>query len=314
MTALPFAYNASADCPQWEGFLGQVLTPENIFVLQEWFGYCLTAGVEFHKILAILGPMRSGKGTIADILCELLGPANVAALAASKWNRDNFSLESTLDKRLIRVSDAREDEDRSFSGAVVEDLLTISGGDPVRINIKHRGAVQRHPHGAKIIWTSNGMPRFNDPTGVIAERFMPIYTTTSFAGREDVELRKRLMVELPGILNWSLAGLDRLNQAGRFMTTAGTEAAKQAMRRAASTIVEFIEDCYALDPDSFVEKGEVFDRYRTWCGEAGHRGMSRNVFFQRLKEAYHQLDLEARPRNPALNPDRRRMIRGLRSQ
>ena len=40
---------------------------ESIAALQEWFGYCLTNDTRQQKILMIVGPKRSGKGTIARV-------------------------------------------------------------------------------------------------------------------------------------------------------------------------------------------------------------------------------------------------------
>jgi putative DNA primase/helicase len=310
MTALPFDYDQGAECPHWEAFLAQVLKAEDIFVLQEWFGYCLTAGVEFQKMLALLGPPRSGKSTIADILCKLIGAGNYAPMSASRWNSMSFPLESTLDKRLIRVSDAREADGRPFSGSVVEDLLAISGGDSIPIRLPYRRGVVRHPHGAKVMWIGNGMPRFNDPTGVIASRFLPIWTTTSFLGREDVGLPERLAAELPGILNWALAGLDSLNQRKTFTQTTGAVELREQMRRAASPIIEFVEDNAELGDDYMEDKEQVYVHYKAWIDRSGHRyALAKNTFFMQLKDAYPQLDCRFRPRTD--NPDRRRFVRGL---
>ena len=46
-------------------------------LLQEWVGYLLTQDTRQHKILLIVGPPRSGKGTIGRVLRELLGHENV---------------------------------------------------------------------------------------------------------------------------------------------------------------------------------------------------------------------------------------------
>ena len=40
---------------------------------------------------------------------------------------------------------------------------------------------------------------------------------TSFFGRKDTELFERLRGELPGILRWSLDGLQRLREHGLFV-------------------------------------------------------------------------------------------------
>ena len=47
------------------------------FTLQEMFGLLLTSDTVFQKIFMIVGPGRSGKGTLGRILTALLGRDNV---------------------------------------------------------------------------------------------------------------------------------------------------------------------------------------------------------------------------------------------
>jgi putative DNA primase/helicase len=79
--AVPFAYDAAAPEPtRWLAFLDQLWPddPESIAALQEFFGYVLSGRTDLHKILLLIGPTRSGKGTIARVLGALLGKGNVA--------------------------------------------------------------------------------------------------------------------------------------------------------------------------------------------------------------------------------------------
>ncbi len=48
-----------------------------INTLQEIFGYLITSDTKQQKIFSLVGPMRSGKGTIARILTALLGQDSV---------------------------------------------------------------------------------------------------------------------------------------------------------------------------------------------------------------------------------------------
>jgi putative DNA primase/helicase len=80
--ALDFEFNAAASAPaEWLRFLGSIWDgdPEAIETLQEWFGYCLTSDTRQQKILLVVGPRRSGKGTIGRVLTGLLGQSNVVA-------------------------------------------------------------------------------------------------------------------------------------------------------------------------------------------------------------------------------------------
>jgi putative DNA primase/helicase len=93
---LPFEFDARASAPrEWLAFLKKLWPndPETIGTLQEWFGYLLTPDTRQQKILFLLGPKRSGKGTIARVLGELVGATNFAgprsavSLVHSEWNR-----------------------------------------------------------------------------------------------------------------------------------------------------------------------------------------------------------------------------------
>jgi phage/plasmid-associated DNA primase len=48
------------------------------FALQEMFGLLLTADTRYEKIFLLVGPKRSGKGTIGRVLTAMLGKDNVA--------------------------------------------------------------------------------------------------------------------------------------------------------------------------------------------------------------------------------------------
>jgi hypothetical protein len=69
--ALDFAFEREAPEPQqWLEFLDQLWPNdrEAVHTLQEVFGYCLTADTRQQKAFLIVGPKRSGKGTIARVL------------------------------------------------------------------------------------------------------------------------------------------------------------------------------------------------------------------------------------------------------
>ena len=63
---IPVTYNEGVDknkLNNWLEFLKQVANPEDIPLLQEWFGYCYLARLsKLHKALWIHGHGRNGKG------------------------------------------------------------------------------------------------------------------------------------------------------------------------------------------------------------------------------------------------------------
>src|SRR6185437_417620 len=69
----------------WHRFLHQLFDGDlqALELLQEWFGYCLTGDTSQQKMMLIVGPKRSGKGTIARILTQLIGCLNVGGPTTS---------------------------------------------------------------------------------------------------------------------------------------------------------------------------------------------------------------------------------------
>ena len=58
---------------------------ESISCLQEWFGYLLTPDTRQQKILMMVGPKRSGRGTIARVLKALAGSSTVVNPTLGRW-------------------------------------------------------------------------------------------------------------------------------------------------------------------------------------------------------------------------------------
>src|SRR5262249_48637176 len=73
---LDYDYRADAPPPgRWLAFLRELWPDDapSIRELQKWFGYLLTPDTRQQKILLLIGPPRSGKGTIARVLERMLG-------------------------------------------------------------------------------------------------------------------------------------------------------------------------------------------------------------------------------------------------
>ena len=213
--SVPFGYQPAVPEPKnWLAFLRQLWPddPDAVNALQEYFGYVLSGRTDMQKMLLLIGPTRSGKGTIARVLAALVGKGNVAAPTLAGMCT-NFGLVPLIGKPLAIVGDAR------LGGAdanqVVERLLSISGEDMLTIDRKYRES-WTGTLAARFVIISNELPRFGDASGAIVNRFIVLNLLESFLGREDPDLTDTLTDELPGILNWALDGLERLARRGRF--------------------------------------------------------------------------------------------------
>ena len=270
LNALPFDYNPAAPKPAaWLTFLGQ-LWPEDqdtINVLQEIFGLLLTGNTRHQKAFLLVGPKRSGKGTIARILRRLLGPANVCGPTLSSL-ATSFGLMPLIGKRLAIISDARLGG-KTDQNVIVERILAITGEDALTVDRKYLDQWTGYLETRFVILT-NELPRLTDASGALASRFITLVFTESFYGREDLGLTDKLATELPGILNWALKGLGRLQKRGYFVPPKSSAEAQRELEDLGSPVGAFLRDRCLIDPRRRVECNKLFLGWATWCQD-NHR-------------------------------------------
>lgn len=270
-TCLPCDLDASAPEPaQWLAFLRQLWPndPDSINTLREWFGYCLTPDTSLHKILMLVGPLRSGKGTIAYVLRQLVGERNVAAPTFASL-ASHFGLEPLLGKTLAVVGDARL-SGRTDAAAVVERLLSISGEDAQTVDRKHKSGVTTVLK-TRFVLLTNELPRLTDVSGALPGRLVVLPLTESFYGREDHALKRKLASELRGILLWAVAGWGSLRARGHFAPPASGRERACEMADLASPVGVFVRENCELGNQFAVETRQLYRRWCCWCQDQGRR-------------------------------------------
>jgi putative DNA primase/helicase len=284
VNALPFAYDENATCPQWLEFLSQLWPddPQSIDTLQEIIGYLVTTRTEFQKMFMLVGPKRSGKGTIARIIREVCGPANIAGPTLSSL-AEPFGLQPLLGKSVAIIGDARL-SGRTDSSVITERVLSITGEDLQTVHRKHQTAVtDRLP--VRFVLLSNELPKLDDASATLPSRMILLELVNSFYGCEDHTLTTRLMTELPGILNWALDGLRRLLQRKRFVQPEASQELIEELEAIASPITSFIRDCCQVGPSHEVLISDLYARFESWCKEHGRRAETEQIFGRNLRAA-----------------------------
>lgn len=277
-------YAPSAPEPsRWLKFLEELWPddPDSVRCLQEWFGYILSRGTALHKILLIVGPPRSGKGTVGWVLEQLLGGREEVAHPTLRKLGESFGLAPLLGKSLAIIGDARITGETK---SLVETLLTVSGEDAVSVNRKNKAEVQVRL-GVRFVVLTNEEPDLRDDSGAMANRFVPLRLTKSFLGLEDLTLKNQLAEELPGIFNWALDGLERLRGVGSFTLSAASQAMLGDLIESSSPTKQFVRDCCVLDPEREVARSELFNAWRTWAIAHGFNAGSDSVFGRNLRAA-----------------------------
>lgn len=306
--AVTYSFDPAATCPEWIKFLRSIWPSDtgSVALLQEYVGYCLTNDTSQHKFLMMVGPPRSGKGTIGRVFKELVGQDNVASPTLNSL-AGQFGLWPLLSKTLAIVADARL-SGRSDSVGVVERLLSIVGEDPQDVDRKCLPPLTATRLSVRFLVMSNEVPSLTDASSAIVTRTLMLRMTQSFTDREDRNLESRLLEELPGILNWAIAGWQRLSKRGYFEQPATGQELVDELKRQASPISEFIDDCCDVGPEFMVPIPEVYQAYKDWCSEHGrdHAG-TESSFGRNLRAAVSSLNVA----RPGSGPSRQRVYTGI---
>ena len=269
--ALPVAFDPEAlDPTEWLAFLESLWPDDRVSIntLQEIFGYALVPDTRQQKIFMLVGPKRSGKGTIARCLTGILGGDNVAAPTLRALGT-NFGLAPMIGKTLATITDARLGG-RADQAAIAERLLSLSGEDLQTIDRKYLPAwTGRLP--TRFLILTNELPRITDASGALASRFIVMMLTESFYGREDLMLPERIAGELTAILSWALDGLDRLRERGHFIQPASAGQAVEDLETLGAPVSAFVRDRCIVAPGLTCEVDALFKAWQEWCADNGRQ-------------------------------------------
>jgi P4 family phage/plasmid primase-like protien len=226
------------------------------------FGYILSGDTRQQKFFNLIGPRRSGKGTINKVLVALLGQHNTVAPELGELC-DTFGLQPWLGKLLASFTDARAPE-RNRS-AVVSQLLRIGGGDTITVNRKNKEAWNGYLPTRLVIY-SNEVLQLTENSNALTGRMIVLKMTKSFFNQEDTDLAHKLEQELSGIFNWAMEGLKRrLGRGGHFLQPSSGKEYLDLMAELGNPMGTFAEDALEFDPKSMVKKEDVFVCWKHWA-------------------------------------------------
>ncbi len=281
-TALDYKYDAQAKCPEFLSFLDTVLPDRSLQkILQEWFGYCLSGDMRYHKFIILFGEGANGKSVVLNILESMLGAENVSHVSLESFG-DTFGLGYTYQKLANICSEI------SYVEKTAEGILkSYTAGDFISFNRKYKDPISAVPT-AKLTFAGNILPRFNDKSNGIWRRILLMpFNVTIPEDQQDKRLGSRIIKnELPGIFNWALEGLKRLREQDGFtISEASNESVKEYKEESNSCILFFKEFCEA-DEYSEVKSDRLYEAYSFFCKSNGLLPNSNIVFGKELKKAF----------------------------
>src|SRR5262249_12777288 len=89
-----------------------------------------------------------------------------------------------------------------------------------------------------------------------------------------------------GLLVRAVAGLRRLMTRGRFVLPPSVLAAGTRYRNTLDTVRAFVTEQCHFDPDTRVDRADLYQDYRKWCLEGGRPPLANFTFNQHVVQAF----------------------------
>ncbi|MBE5451211.1 hypothetical protein E3G45_003180 [Mycobacteroides abscessus] len=258
-------YVPEAKCPKVTAFLSKATTLDDgrDQVAQVWdTASQLLSNDTPTKALSLAGPPRSGKGTFSRLLEEIVPETLRCSVGLRALSEDSHSSAGLYGMRLNVIGEAEQ--------VYIEDTSTFNrafGEDPITANPKYQ---QPFSFRNTALWVmmQNDLPQIADSSGAFVSRLTPIQFAESHVGREDRGLGKRLLAELPGILNELVAALRaRDARGGGFLP--GHPSVVEHFSEETNPLMSFWKECIQPAPDDVWATGEKITVPKEWLVNAG---------------------------------------------
>ena len=209
-----------------------------------------------------------------------MGSRNCAARALQDFDKDKWACYSLFGKLLNTAPDLSTEEMRSTAK-----FRAITGGDTIIGERKYGDPFDFKPF-ARLLFSANQYPVLSNPTDATFRRWIIIPWLKTFRDT-DKEIKgledkiKSDPAEMSGMLNWALAGLQRLMAQGEFTEARASTEALREFRTTADLLQRFLHES---ELPKRMERQAAFDKYKAWAHRGGHAAMGRSTFYDRLGE------------------------------
>lgn len=293
----PVTYDENARCPRWDRFIEEVTCGDKSLqlYLQRMIGYCMTAYTKEQCMFFLYGNGSNGKSVFVDTIAYMLGEYAASCQPETVMMRDR---NNTARGDLARLKGARmvvtsepNDGCRLDEGIVKQ----MTGGTENKLTARFLyGREFEFSPEFKIVMSTNYKPVIKGTDNGIWRRVRLIPFTAEFTKENrDPQLTEKLRRELPGILNWAIAGAVGWCKEG-LPPCAIIDEAGQEYRSEMDRVQQFLDDCTTRSESSSTQASTLYKCYKAWCSEQGDRfPVGSTKFFMELKRRFKSRKTEA---------------------
>ncbi len=303
------AYDPEATCPEWDKFLNRIFQkkvdgklvpdPDLIGYLQQAVGYSLTGQTSEECFFICWGTGGNGKSKFLGAISDLLGPyaaaPSIETFLDAKRNSQGAS-EDIASLRGARLAVATEPDDGARLAAGL--LKRMSGRDEMSARFLFQNSFKFKPT-HKLWLLVNEEPQLNGSDGGIKRRLRKIPFTAQLADTEidkalDIKLRK----ELPGILNWAIAGVKAWKACEKGLVSPEViQAASDSYFTDQDSVQAFITDrCVVGGEEYHCRPSDIYAAYSRYCEQMHIKAQTKQAFGRDLTKKKFVLSEDSRTR------------------
>ena len=280
--AIGARYDANAKCTAWEQFIERIFSgdKELICYIKRAVGYCLTGSIAEQVFFFCHGSGANGKSVFLATLRALMGEyarqADFSTFLVQRNEKVRNDLAALAGARVITAIEAEEGSRLSM-----QVIKAWTGGDPITARFLFGEHFTFQPAG-KIWLAANNKPAISERNHAAWRRVQLIpFNVTIPEAEQDKNLEAKLLVELPGILNWALDGLAEYLKIG-LKTPPAVKLATAKYREENDSLEAFITECCDVDKLNVCKNSDLYSQYLSFCAMSGLKALSPHKFTPEL--------------------------------
>lgn len=275
--ATPVVYDKDAKCPLWERTVADVFAgrPEMPAFLQRIFGYAMLGNPVEEKIFIFHGNGSNGKSTILNTIRKVFGAyavtmedSTITSMGRPNGGNAGGSRADILALKGKRLALVPETEaEASLREAMVKRLVSL---DAITARGTYARSMTTFTPTAVPILSTNYMPEIRGTDDGVWRRVTAISFNERFEGRKDTHRQDELKKELPGILNWVIAGALDYQKNG-LMVPQEVISNTEGKRKEFDLIQGWLDErCELGDRDALLPTRDALASWSSWAKGQGY--------------------------------------------
>jgi phage/plasmid-associated DNA primase len=269
---IPCKFDSEAKCPRWNTALEEWGDGDPAWgkLLKREFGYGLVPFRGWAKWFLHYGTSRGGKSLIEVVRKALVGNRHYLGKSMVAMTQ-RFGLHKLSYARVLCINEIRELDKWNTEQATAL-WKSIIGGDPQDFDVKHREGMENVVSPSMLVMLSNKVPTINDENRGMSSKMVLVPFYVSFEGKEDENLDKKLIAELPGIARWACEGAVELWQAKsnpeRWPVLESAKGDVGEFLGQNNEADEFLEWAFRKEPSGYVDYQLIWAFYKEWAKDS----------------------------------------------